>query len=187
MSHCNSEFVKRDDPGVLLIVDSEFSHHDASGLPDFILINKLKSLFFDLLFSLLYLLKHLVTSEEGLYGVNRDGNELLPSDHAIGIVVSESDQSLDVIVSQAIGEGLEGVGELLIGEVTRTIFICIFKHLGQCPLKGADETGRLYVDFLRFPDLLPQILHLHNIEFGNKRIYNLAFLVHSTCVLELST
>jgi hypothetical protein len=63
----------------------------------------------------------------------------------------------------------------------------MLKHLREGPLKGAHKARGLHVDLLRLADLLVEIFHLHNVKLGDKRINDLALLVHCAGVLELST
>ena len=67
--------------------------------------------------TLLRFLLHDVPGVEGLDGLNPNGNKLLPADLLVLVLIRQSNQHVDVIVVQAIGQRSKGVSEFLVGEL----------------------------------------------------------------------
>ena len=84
------------------IVELESSLEDQVDLGDLSLKDVLERLFIDVLGVGSLFGKHLVASEESFDRIDTDWDKVLPGDVSRGVLISESEENADVILSQVV-------------------------------------------------------------------------------------
>ena len=101
------------------IVELESSLEDQVNLGDLSLKDVLERLFIDVLGVGSLFGKHLVASEESFDRIDTDWDKVLPGDVSRGVLISESEENADVILSQVVSwQKLESLVELNVAQLT---------------------------------------------------------------------
>ena len=123
------------------IVELESSLEDQVNLGDLSLKDVLERLFIDVLGVGSLFGKHLVASEESFDRIDTDWDKVLPGDVSRGVLISESEENADVILSQVVSwQKLESLVELNVAQLTTISDISLREKQSQCALKCLDET-----------------------------------------------
>ena len=123
------------------IVELESSLEDQVDLGDLSLKDVLERLFIDVLGVGSLFGKHLVASEESFDRIDTDWDKVLPGDVSRGVLVSESEENADVILSQVVSwQKLESLVELNVAQLTTVSDISLREKQSQCTLKCLNET-----------------------------------------------
>ena len=123
------------------IVELESSLEDQVNLGDLSLKDVLKRLFIDVLGVGSLFGKHLVASEESFDRIDTDWDKVLPGDVSRGVLISESEENADVILSQVVSwQKLESLVELNVAQLTTISDISLREKQSQCALKCLNET-----------------------------------------------
>ena len=123
------------------IVELESSLEDQVDLGDLSLKDVLERLFIDVLGVGSLFGKHLVASEESFDRIDTDWDKVLPGDVSRGVLISESEENADVILSQVVSwQKLESLVELNVAQLTTVRDISLREKQSQCALKCLDET-----------------------------------------------
>ena len=123
------------------IVELESSLEDQVDLGDLSLKDVLERLFIDVLGVGSLFGKHLVASEESFDRIDTDWDKVLPGDVSRGVLISESEENANVILSQVVSwQKLESLVELNVAQLTTVSDISLREKQSQCALKCLDET-----------------------------------------------
>jgi len=103
------------------VIDFKSLLHDFCNFLDLTIVERLQDVGFEGCFLIFWLLGYLLVAfEEHLHSVDSKGDEFLPGDFAVGVLISESQESAQIMLTQVVVlQLLEGIIEFMVAEFPR--------------------------------------------------------------------